>query len=245
MRPINITQAQLTKQIKEQMKSVLEQISSKNLITYTFDLSTLDQKLEYPILLEFTPKASHKMTALVAEADVEVAWHGIINRTETGFIVEDIVIYPQIASAVTVESDDSYGPWLSTLSDENFNRLRLQGHSHVNMEATPSSVDYAHQELLVKDIKDYYIFMIVNKRGNMWVQIYDIEKGFIYEHSEIEIRIEEDPYVDWAQYTLKTMVQKLKRYMSPHTTSQIHPLHDINVAFFEDEDEEDYYRGFK
>jgi hypothetical protein len=128
------------------------------------------------------------MRAVVNEFNTEVAWHGTVVRDGLSFTVTDIIIYPQIVTSATVESDDAeYSKFLDTLPDEVYNAIRLQGHSHVNMGVTPSSVDWSYYEELLAHVPDFYITMITNKRSEVWVEIYDVAANIVYENGEISL----------------------------------------------------------
>ena len=148
-----------------------------------------------------TEDAYNKMKALVDNHTIEIAWHGIVSRLEIDkFIIEDILVYPQTASATTVESDDDLYPlWLDELDDNDFNNIRMQGHSHVNMGVTPSAVDTDFYETLIQHISDYYIFLIMNKKGAIWINLYDIGENVVYETKDINLIIEGFDYASWAE----------------------------------------------
>ncbi len=139
----------------------------------------------------FTPKARARMFGLVTANSNEVAWHGTVDRiSDTEFIVDDILLYPQKTTVSTVKVDDKeYAEWLMSLPDEVCCRLRFQAHSHVNAPVTPSSVDLDQQYSIVKQLSgdDYYIFMIINKRFEVNVRIYDLKTGRKYGHSNIDL----------------------------------------------------------
>lgn len=125
--------------------------------------------------IKYTKKAWEKMNKLVDEYECEIAWHGVCKELDDGDIeVQDILVYPQVVSAATVEMDDGYGAWLDSLDDETFNNLRLQGHSHVRMAVFPSGVDMEHQNEIAGRLKpgQYYVFNIRNKFGDSKSWIY-------------------------------------------------------------------------
>ncbi len=139
----------------------------------------------------FTPKARARMFGLVTENQNEIAWHGTVDRkSDTEFVIHDILLYPQKTTVSTVKTDDKeYAEWLMSLPDGVFSRLRLQGHSHVNAPVTPSSVDLNQQHSIVKQLsgEDFYIFMIINKRFEINVRIYDLKTGMRYDTPDIDM----------------------------------------------------------
>lgn len=146
------------------------------------------------VSITFTGKAYAKMLALLRHYDSEVAWHGTVERrSDTVFAITDIMVYPQEVTGATVNTDqEAYQQWLLRLDDEVFNSLRMQGHSHVNMGTTPSTVDTTHQEKIIQQMKgtDFYIFMIWNKRLEHTIRLYDYATNTYYEDSDVVISVE-------------------------------------------------------
>lgn len=146
----------------------------------------------------FTAGAWAKMALLVKEFDKEVAWHGVAHRATDEavdeYIIEDIVVYPQEVSGTTVEMDtEKYAEWLmQNADDERFNNIHMQGHSHVNMPTSPSSVDLNHQEEILNMLgdDDFYIFMIWNKSFVSTNKIYDLKKNVLFEDKDITVKLE-------------------------------------------------------
>ena len=150
-------------------------------------------------VLTFTPIAWVKMTALVAQFETEVQWHGLVRRVaENEFEVYDIIVPPHEVSAATVVSDqEQYNEWLNNLNDEIFEDLKFHGHSHVNMTVSPSGTDEKYRSDLVTqlpkpvaDIDDaFYIFMIINKKHAWSAEIYDLKYNALYKTSEIFLEV--------------------------------------------------------
>ena len=127
----------------------------------------------------------------------EVAWHGVGERMdEKTFVISDILVYPQTVTGTTVDMDtEKYAMWLmENDEDDRFNHIIMQGHSHVKMQTSPSSVDKTHQEEILAQLTDdmYYIFMIWNKRLEHTTKIYDLQNNTMYEDNEIEYGIMDD-----------------------------------------------------
>lgn len=138
-----------------------------------------------------------KMWTLISEFDKEVAWHGTAFRGENEgeYIIKDILVYPQEVTGATVTTDQQkYEKWLQELDDDTFNNLCFQGHSHVDMGVTPSSVDnHLYDGILQQlDSDRFYIFMIWNKRRQHMVKIYDYRDNVLYEDKDTEISIMDD-----------------------------------------------------
>lgn len=147
------------------------------------------------VILE--PVAFSKICLLMYNTDKEIGWHGLISRDKdepTVFHVEDIILYPQTVTSVTVQTDDAkYGDWAISLPDEQFTKLRFHGHSHVNMGVTPSGTDLTYYSSLIKQFKNgFYVFMIINKRMEMYCQVYDFDNNAMYETGEVDVAVGSD-----------------------------------------------------
>jgi len=153
-------------------------------------------KDEVKATVKFNPEAFIKMLTLINTSDEEVAWHGVCHRSEddvTLFYIDDIIVYPQYVTGVTVNTDlDEYSEWLYSYDDNVFNNIRMQGHSHVNMGTSPSSTDTEHQSKILEQLDDsmYYIFMICNKKLESTTKIYDLTNNVLYEDSDIDIVVD-------------------------------------------------------
>lgn len=148
-------------------------------------------------IVYFEAEAWAKMVMLIKEFDKEVAWHGIARRVDDEskdeYIISDIVVYPQEVTGATVEMDtEKYAQWLmENAEDERFDHIHMQGHSHVNMSPTPSSVDLTHQEEILNMLgdEDFYIFMIWNKSFVSNVKVYDLKKNVLFENGDITVKL--------------------------------------------------------
>lgn len=144
----------------------------------------------------FTPTAYAKMLTLIREFDKEVAWHGLARRGDdpekNEYIVYDIKVYPQVVTGATVNTDQAeYEKWLMDFEDEDFNNIRMQGHSHVSMSTSPSGVDLTHQQRIIEQLTGdmFYIFMIWNKRLENTTKIYDMRKNIFFEPKDISVEL--------------------------------------------------------
>ena len=193
MKPIFITNTQ-----KQQAKAAFEEYLAKlskcpdGVIDFRATLSITEQNLPKARIL-FKEGAYLKTMLYVRDTSTEIAWHGTVTRAENDtYIVHDVFLYPQTISSATVNTDqEAYNNWITELPDETFNNMRLQGHSHVNFGVTPSGVDrtYYSDILKVLNKNDFYIFMIINKTGSMYFEIYDLEKNIIYENKDISVEL--------------------------------------------------------
>ena len=191
----------------EQKAALIADFTSK-LDTESLDSASFKYSAKFDDGLQNEPKAKLfitaaaylKMAMYVRDTDTEIAWHGTAYRTSANttqltaeFLIKDVFLYPQIVRAATVDTDqEKYNTWVTELDDEVFNNMRFQGHSHVNMGVTPSGVDTAYYDTILNTLKieqpdSFYIFTIMNKRGEMYLVIYDLEKNIVYAKEDIEV----------------------------------------------------------
>ena len=188
---IRITQENINEVLKDFAAMLQKTKMSDGKVNYTKSFGAIDRKAK----LKFTEMAWIKMTSLVREFDKEIAWHGVAYRgaqESDEYIITDILVYPQYVTGVTVNEDvERSSHWSMKLSDEVFNNMRMQGHSHVNMSVSPSGTD---TDLYAKFLnqcgdKDFYIFLIWNKRGDKMIKIYDFEKNVLFETADCTVEI--------------------------------------------------------
>lgn len=151
---------------------------------------------ERKAVITFTPLAYIKMLKLIQHFSTEVAWHGVAHKTgDRAYLISDIIVYPQVVTGGTVNTDqEAYNKFMMELDDDTANNMRMQGHSHVNMQTTPSVVDTTHQAGIVSQLQnnDYYIFMIWNKRLEKTIIIYDMQDNIRYDTADVEVRVADD-----------------------------------------------------
>ena len=190
-KPIKLTPELKQQAVAEFAKTLAEMKMSDGKVSYSKNFT---YKNEEKAKILFTPTAYAKMVSLLMAFDSEIAWHGVGERMdEKTFVISDILVYPQTVTGTTVDMDtEKYALWLmENDEDDRFNHIIMQGHSHVKMQTSPSSVDKTHQEEILEQLTDdmYYIFMIWNKRLEHTTKIYDLQNNTMYDDSEIEYGI--------------------------------------------------------
>lgn len=180
--------------------------------------------------VRFTPMAWEKMTLLLKEFDKEVAWHGVCERVdgeENTYLISDIMVYPQVVSAATVQMDETeYAKWLQDNGDdERFYQIHFQGHSHVNMATSPSGVDLEHQASIVNQLKKngFYLFAIYNKRHDCNWFIYDMQKNIFFENKDVSVVIGDGESLDDFVKEAKSMVKNNTPTYTGYTQSTYTP----------------------
>lgn len=209
---------ELRKDFEEALKGVK---LSDGKINFTKTFGNIQRKAT----LYFTELAYLKMLTLVREFDKEVAWHGIAKRHDTeedAYVISDILVYPQEVTGATVNTDqEKYQMWLMSHEDDVFNNIRMQGHSHVNMGTSPSTVDTSLYERLLDQLDDtmFYIFLIWNKRNEKTIKIYDLAKNVLFETADVTVSLIEDGTgMEKFLKTAKEMVQDKKYTPTTPTT---------------------------
>lgn len=215
---IKLTQEYLD-EIRKDFESSLRDIKiTDGKISYTKTFGYINRKAK----VYFTETAWLKMQALISEFSTEVAWHGIAYRgsdeTKDEYFITDILVYPQEVTGGTVNTDqEKYEMWLMEHDDDVFNNMRMQGHSHVNMSTTPSSVDITHQEKILAQLDDdmFYIFMIWNKKGDKTIKIYDLLKNVLFDGTDVSVDIQDDgtgiySFIDDAKKMVENKISAAK-----------------------------------
>ena len=133
------------------------------------------------LTLDFSGVAYAKMMAMVASTSTEVAWQGIVEKKNDDlYHISDVVIHPQYVSAARVtDADEEYSQWITEIwrTGDLFDRLKLQGHSHVNFAVSPSAIDIQNnrEALEMMDGEGLKIFVIWNKRNEFSIIVVDYE----------------------------------------------------------------------
>lgn len=178
-------------------------------VKFNMDITEILDMPFKPVIF-FTKNAQDKMETLVDMCDKEIAWHGLVKKEETDqgdiYTIYDIVVYPQVVTQATAVAIDDVGMWYMNQPDEIFNFIRMQGHSHVNMSVSPSVTDTTYYNNLLTQVNDYYIFMILNKRGTLHIELHDVVNGIIFEKNDLLLDYEEEEsqLEVWAREQMET-----------------------------------------
>ena len=191
--------------IKEQVRAkLLEKYDS----TTYMNTSTVNIQLDVREILEqyiadkqlveptvyITAEAFIKMRTLVDNTETEIGWYGIVKKypgLQETYVIEDIIVYPQRVTGATCEQDDNkIFEFEMSLTDEQVNNKRFQGHSHVNMGVTPSGVDEAFYQDLLSQVTDYFIITVTNKRNEYTTRFYDIANNILYSDVPIQVLLD-------------------------------------------------------
>lgn len=124
-----------------------------------------------PYQVIISNQAYAKMNAYVELCDKEISWLGTSTMVDDTFFIHDVFLFKQKVSAVSTEIDnDSLADFLSTVDIETADNIRVWGHSHVNMDVTPSGQDDSQMDYF--NGKDYFIRIIINKQRKVNIDVY-------------------------------------------------------------------------
>lgn len=197
----------------------------------------------YPPTVNITMDVLAKIKAYVEGTDIEVAW--ILMVEETGvypkltYTIYDTALLEQTRSSTSADmTEEGMQNYMKKLikdgKEEDINKIRGWGHSHVNMGVTPSGTDDATYEEYYKSTP-FFIRLIANKRGEIGIDVINRENeikfnnvqwNVVYEDecqklednrqnllSEIEKVLEE---VDLIEEELtKTFEERYEKYKEP------------------------------
>lgn len=180
--------------IKEFKKYIAEHKTNTGKISFSYDYAKPEFKGKKPTVI-FTAIAWLKMTSLVDNCSTEIGWHGLVEKRKGIYYITDILVYPQTVTGATVDADDEeYPKWLMSIPDNDFSKLKMQGHSHVNFGVTPSATDNNFYNKLLQNMEQdaFYIFMIINKKKDLNIWIYDFKANIIFEKKDITVDVSID-----------------------------------------------------
>ena len=124
------------------------------------------------------PDARAKMEMYCELCDKEIGWLGFVEKYPgQGFLITDVVLLKQEVHSATTEIDPQalLEFWGETPVEQQ-SKIKIWGHSHVNMSPTPSGQDDSQMSYF-SDSNDWFIRLITNKKGDMNITIYDYKNG--------------------------------------------------------------------
>lgn len=140
-----------------------------------------------------TPVALYKMRYYIDNTDKEIGWLGYVTKlSDTQYLIEDVFLLKQKVHAATTEIDAEALAKLATdliKQGEDgmakYNKIRMWGHSHVNMSTGASGQD--DNQMNEFATSDFYIRLIGNKRGEWNVCLYDYVDNLLWSGLELEL----------------------------------------------------------
>ena len=189
-------------------------------------------------VIQITSDAYVKMYELVNQSSVEIQWHGLVEKNDNVYTIYDILVFPQTNSAAATSSDQNeFAEWQTKLiMDINFpiDKMRMHGHSHVNMNVYSSTIDDGYQSELITKVEDgdYYIFLVLNKKMEMYPLLYDFNQQILFEGKDISIVI-----LDSNNNDIRTWcAEQIKENCKTHTPKKwsYEPKTNLNIETFKE-----------
>ena len=223
MKPIILTD-EIKAEYKKEFEAYIETLrTSEANITFSRAIKPIATDAVKPKVF-FTPEAWIKTRSLIDHTSDEVQWHGLVRKEDNVYLIYDIILPPQTVSGTTSNTDQvKYNDWIMSQPDDIFNYIRMHGHSHVNMPVSPSGTDTTLYNNILQMLSktDYYIFMIMNKRDDITIMLYDMAQNTMFDTKDIQLEIlcaDGVALADWhrditAKYVSKPVV--VSTYSAP------------------------------
>lgn len=198
--PENIVST-LVEQFKEELKNLKTNQDSISFERKFKDILSINEDEVNKPIIYFSADAWIKMNTLVQSSNLELAWQATVEKRKFRdkedseaffYYIDQVYVYPQEVTATFVATDEvKYSEWSLQLPDETFNKLRFQGHSHVNMGVSPSGTDMNTYQCFLDQLSkdDFYIFMILNKQGQFTILVYDFAQDIIFETKDCKVDV--------------------------------------------------------
>lgn len=169
-----------------------------------------------------TIKAMHKMRYYIDNTDMEIGWLGYVTKIDdTTYLIEDVFLLKQKVHSTTTEIDPEALASLATdlirQGDDGislYNKIRLWGHSHVNMDTFASGQDDKQMDEFATS--DFYIRLIGNKKGKWNVCLYDYANNILWSELQLELYYEVDVSDEELDKEIEDNVSKIE-YTVPKT----------------------------
>ena len=250
MKKLRLTEAEKQGLLEDFLAKFITSGSNPNNFEYTKkDMSDyLDKNAKADIkkpTLYITADAYTTMYELVKQSSVEIQWHMMVTRNleDQIYTIYDVLLFPQTNSGTSTTSDQNeFAAWQMALIqniDFPIEELRGHGHSHVNMNVYSSGIDDAYQTELITKVEDgdFYIFLVLNKKMEMYALIYDFAQQMIFETKDIDIKILTKEGIDIKEWCTEQIKTYCKSYSKPKYGSVYKPRNPIPKSYpIEEED---------
>ena len=135
-----------------------------------------------------------KMKEYVKQASTEVGWLALVKKDERNneyTIYETLICEQEVSGATT----DLHEKGLQKIAEQlieqgredELNNVRCWAHSHVNMSTSPSATDGETFKEYYEQCGDYFIRLIMNKKGDYNIDLADYSLGLIYKDMGITL----------------------------------------------------------
>lgn len=158
--------------------------------------------------------AMDKMLEYIHQSNLEIGWLGCAEHTDKGYHISDVFLFKQEVHSTTTEiTTEGLSEFaMELMQDENgvekWNNMRVWGHSHVNMTTFASGQDEKQMDLFIENSNDFFIRIIANKKEDFKIDIWDFNRGVIYEDMEYIVEYGEE--ISNQIGVLKKQIEMLK-----------------------------------
>ena len=221
MKNLSFSTEDINKMIEEFKTNLLKFIYEKKFS----EMTKIDEtKIQKPVIY-FSMEAWLKMLQLVKACDKEIAWQATVekrkfknkeNSKDFFYYIRQVYVYPQKVTGTFVDVDEvKYAEWSLKLEDEVYNSLRFQGHSHVNMGVSPSGTDLNTYQNFLDQLgkNDFYIFMILNKKSEFNIMVYDYTQNILFENKDcyVDVITPQGSLTQWVEESMKLVEHKIEK----------------------------------
>lgn len=131
-----------------------------------------------------------RIKEIVRLSPKEVSWFSRVTRSDNVFCITDAFLIEQtVSSAETEMTLSGLSDFMTNIIQEHgvefYNSIRCWGHSHVEMSPNPSGQDL--KQIKEFDNGDFYIMLIMNKRDDFHIRLYDFKENCIWKNLPLYI----------------------------------------------------------
>ena len=186
-------------------------------------MKLLTEQERTPPTIKIDYLALAKMKGYVDGCNEEVAWLAACKKEADCYRIYDTFICQQETSLVTAELHESGLQELASrlVKEGRTNELeniRVWGHSHVNMATSPSGTDDSTFEEYYKNC-EYFIRLIMNKIGEMQIDIAETERKLIFYNVKWTIGFPKElEKYEKERNKLSKRIEEINTLMESHTT---------------------------
>lgn len=167
-----------------------------------------------------TPQARQKMEMYCDLSEGEIGWLGYVeDMGAAGFLIADVALLKQEVHATTTEitPEGLLEFWNATPAEDHC-KIKIWGHSHVNMGVTPSSQDN-EQMAYFKEGNPWFIRLITNKKREYYIDVYDYLNGIKVHCDQADLK-DYNPAADAIRTTIEAEIkEKVSKKEYKSTTS--------------------------
>lgn len=192
-----------------------------------------------------TVEALYKMRYYINNTADEIGWLGYVSKLDNNrYLIEDVFLLKQKVHSTTTEIDPEALANLATSLIKQgqegialYNKIRVWGHSHVNMSTSPSGQDDSQMNEFATS--DFYIRLIGNKKGEWNVCLYDYANNILWSELDLELFYNVEGLDEALDKEIKDNVSKIT-YNTP-TTAGFSTTRSKNWWY---DDEADWYNRY-